>query len=92
MTTRIETVAEFFAEAERLDPEGFARARAEKAERDALRKDAERYRTLRSRACKDGGMLVIEIGSLDDNAVGDWSDFIDETVDAMQASAAKEPQ
>ena len=33
--------AEFIAEAEARDPEGFARARAEHAELSALRKDAE---------------------------------------------------
>ena len=38
----------FMAEAERLDPEGFAKARAERAELEALRKDAERYRKLRA--------------------------------------------
>lgn len=49
MTTEtIETAAQFFAEAERLDPQGFANARAERAELDAMRKDAERYRKLRA--------------------------------------------
>lgn len=38
----------FMAEAEKLDPEGFAKARAERSELEALRKDAERYRWLRS--------------------------------------------
>lgn len=38
---------QFMAEAERIDQEGFAKARAERAELDALRKDAERYRKLR---------------------------------------------
>lgn len=40
----------FMAEAEKLDPEGFAKARAERAELEALRKDAERYRWLRDKA------------------------------------------
>ena len=44
---KINTYAEFMAEAERLDPEGFAKARADRAEADALREDAERYRWLR---------------------------------------------
>jgi hypothetical protein len=48
MTGKIETAAQFFAEAERLDPESFAKARAERAELDAQRKDAERYRKLRA--------------------------------------------
>ncbi len=38
---------EFIAEAEKLDPEGFAKARAEHAEQVALRRDALRYRMLR---------------------------------------------
>ncbi len=37
----------FIAEAEKLDPEAFARVRAERAELEALRKDGERYRWLR---------------------------------------------
>lgn len=37
----------FMAEAEKMDPKGFAKARGERAEMDALRKDAERYRWLR---------------------------------------------
>ena len=44
---KINTYAEFMAETERLDPEGFAKARADRAEADALREDAERYRWLR---------------------------------------------
>lgn len=40
----------FMAEAEKLDPEGFAKSRAERAELEALRKDAERYRWLRDTA------------------------------------------
>lgn len=43
----ISNYAEFMAEAERLDPEGFAKARAERAEMEALRRDAARYRWLR---------------------------------------------
>ncbi len=39
----------FMAEAEKLDPEGFAKARAERAELESLRKDAERYRWLRDK-------------------------------------------
>ena len=39
--------AAFMTEAERLDPEGFARARAERAELIAMRQDALRYRLLR---------------------------------------------
>lgn len=39
----------FIAEAKKLDPEAFARVRAERAELEALRNDAERYRWLRSR-------------------------------------------
>lgn len=38
----------FMAEAEARDPLAFARARAERAELEALRKDAERYRWLRA--------------------------------------------
>jgi hypothetical protein len=38
----------FMAEAEKLDPEGFAKARAERAELEALRKDAERWRWWRA--------------------------------------------
>ena len=37
----------FMAEAEKMDPKGFAKPRGERAEMDALRKDAERYRWLR---------------------------------------------
>lgn len=39
--------AEFIAAAEKHDPEGFGKARAEKADRDAMRRDALRYRELR---------------------------------------------
>lgn len=38
----------FMAEAEKLNPEGFAKAKVERAELEALRKDAERYRKLRA--------------------------------------------
>ena len=37
----------FMTEAERLDPEGFAKARADHAEEVSLRRDALRYRMLR---------------------------------------------
>ena len=50
---KINNYAEFMAEAEKFDPEGFAKARAERAESDAPRKDAERYRWLR-----DAGSLT----------------------------------
>ena len=42
----------FMAEAEKMDPKGFAKARGERAEMDALRKDAERYRKLLGKAQK----------------------------------------
>ena len=48
----------FMAEAEKLDPEGFAKARAERAELEALRKDAERYRKLRDGAFVSAPMVV----------------------------------
>jgi hypothetical protein len=57
----------FMAEAEARDPLAFARARAERAELEALRKDAERYRLLRKYivdsyiACGSGERLDAEI-------------------------------
>ena len=49
----------FMAEAEKLDPEGFAKARAERAELEALRKDAERYRWLRAQHWNTGQLCVV---------------------------------
>jgi hypothetical protein len=46
--SRIETLAEFWTAAERLDPEGWAASRKAQAELESLRRDAERYRTLRA--------------------------------------------
>lgn len=48
--TAIKNMDQFWAEAERLDPEGFAKGRAERsaaASADAAVKDAERYRKIR---------------------------------------------
>ena len=50
---------QFMAEAERIDPEGFAKARAERAEIDALRKDAERYRWLRAQHWDTAELCVV---------------------------------
>ena len=59
---KITAMAEFLEEAERLDPDGFAKARAERAERaemETLRKDAERYRWLRAQHWNDGRLAVV---------------------------------
>ena len=65
---RIETMAEFWIEAERIDPEGFARARVEESEADDLRNDAWRYRKVRSGqtwSVIDGGGNALKGDELD---------------------------
>ena len=74
---KITTMAEFWEEAERLDPDGFAKARAERAEMETLCKDAERYRRIRTLGWIDDAiMTAYEI--LDDNPC-----TLDSAVDAV---------
>lgn len=74
------------------DPHGECAAEIHRltAENEQLRKDAARYRYYRGRAYKDGGMLCIEVANIDDVAIGDFGDFIDETADAAMAEKPKE--
>jgi hypothetical protein len=46
MEKTIETLEQFWAEAERLDPDSWDKSRAAQSEQKALRKDAERWRFL----------------------------------------------
>lgn len=65
-----------------LDAAVLAAVAEHKAEIERLRKDAERYRWLRTRAYKDGGTLAIDVAVIDDVALGDFGAFIDATADA----------
>ena len=69
---------EFMREAEKLDPEGFAKARADRAELDSLRKDAERYRKLRR------GQHWSVINGIGDELRGE---ALDSAVDAVTPNA-----
>lgn len=60
-----------------------------RAERDVLKADAERYRWLLGRACKDGALLVIDVAVIDDLAIGDFAEFIDTTIDSARAGGSK---
>jgi hypothetical protein len=60
------------------------------AELAALRQDAERYRYYRARAYKDGSTLALDVGDIDDTAIGDFGEFIDATADAALAGTAGE--
>jgi hypothetical protein len=53
----------------------------------AYRRDAERYRYYRARAYVDGAFLALDVGVIDDVAIGDFSEFIDATADAAIAAA-----
>ena len=53
-----------------------------------FRKDAERYRYYRARVYKDGSTLALDVGVIDDVAVGDFGEFIDATADAAIAAGA----
>ena len=88
----IQTLAEFWDAAERIDPQGFARSRAEQTELETLRKDAARYAFLRSDFSPMG---------LDANANHSWAyrrNFtlrgpnLDAAIDAAMAAEAKEKQ
>ena len=71
----------FMAEAKKLNPEGLAKARAKRAELEALRNDAERWRKLRDTPAThipDGPMrqwLFARPGGADsmDCMVDEWS-------------------
>lgn len=81
----------FMAEAERLHPEAFAKARAERAELDALRNDAARYRWLRDNAsCQwDLDYQHVEVVfPLDEEEWEDMDDAIDRAMAAEPAVGA----
>ena len=59
--------------------------KALRADCEAFRKDAERYRHYRARAYKDGSTLALDVGVIDDIAIGDFGEFIDATADAAIA-------
>ena len=81
----------FMAEAEKMDPKGFAKARGERAEMDALRKDAERYRWLRDRAYFDGdedaATAWCVYGTCHGDAIPTHGDDLDAAVDARILAA-----
>ena len=52
---------------------------------DHFKADAERYRYYRARAYKDGSTLALDVGDIDDVAIGDFGEFIDATADAAIA-------
>ena len=68
---KITTMAEFWEEAERLDPDGFAKARAERAEMETLCKDAERYRVIRQ---DHEGKVLPDIAMYGDRALDEYID------------------
>jgi hypothetical protein len=89
---KIETYELFWAAAEQLDPEGFARARREHAELAALRIDAERWRALCARlAMRRTPALtawkIVETSPTfrDEQEVRDWERQVDEIAVARRA-------
>lgn len=82
MTTNYE---QFMAEAERLNPEAFAKAHAERAELEALRKDAERYRWLRRWKGQEHEPLFTVQHELDGTL---WGGDLDAAIDAARDARA----
>jgi len=62
MNGKLESLHEFWPEAEKLDPEGFARARRERAELEALRKDAERLDWMAVKVGEKSSVVLMPCG------------------------------
>jgi hypothetical protein len=88
--SRIETLAEFWTAAERLDPEGWAASRKAQAELESLRRDAARYRKWRTEYCQashPGGAGTISEMLID--LADAWTEAdVDEAIDAAMAKDA----
>lgn len=82
------SLTDFWEAAERLDPEGFAKARARDAELEAQRRDAERYRWLRdsNRIPRDAdpeGHIVVCAGGGEDVL---WGISMDAAIDVAMVA------
>ena len=87
----IHPMAEFWAEAERLDPKGFAKARAEHERVEELRIDADRYRWLRAEHERHDPICHLSWKRNGDRNSGEWVNTarLDASID-LAISAARE--